>query len=147
VTTRNQLLAELHRRIWQVAGINAVIRNPKRVPDDLDFPIGGIFPATDSIIKMDTAGGLPVLIREMPVRIELFIDGASDETAPEEIEALLLLAKKEVYRGGPPWWGGLAMLVTEGATSNLLVPETDNVLGIAVEFTITYKESIADLFA
>lgn len=146
MASRNDILAELHSRFWDVTGIAMVLRNPRRIADELDYPFMAFFAGPDKVESMTNRGGYKLMKRSVPIRAEIFVRATTEESAPEEIETALIAIKTELYRGGSNL-GGKAIEIIEDETSELLTTNVELVMGIALDFHIIYTEDIAGLFA
>lgn len=146
MASRNEILAELHSRFWDITGIAMVLRNPRRIADELDYPFLAFFAGPDKVEQSTNRGGYKLLKRNVPIRAEIFVRAAAEESAPEEIESALTLMKTELYRGGSNL-GGKAIEIIEDEISDLLTTNVELVMGIALDFHVIYTEDIASLYA
>lgn len=151
MSVREQILREVQRRLYLVPGVQLVLRNPVAAPHQADLPAISIYSSqVDDIINSSMEGDYPVFARSWPIMVVPYIVGSGtthdDEIAETEINPFLDLVRKEIYRGGANL-GGLASLVSEDSTGQLLKPYRGEAgIGLPITFSIHYVDNVNDLF-
>lgn len=147
---REEILAEIQRRCLLVPGMNFAVRNPKLPLDPSLYPATSILSEEDTVDHVSLTGDFPEHQRTMNVMVVPYIvasDEMDDELAETEINAFVLLVKKEIYRGDQANLGGKCSYIYEISMSSPLKPYAGRPgIGISITFGVRYLESISELF-
>lgn len=142
---REEIIAELWKRLSNVSGVKHTARNPKAPPKTTDFPAIQFWELSDVVIDVKDRGGHPIYRRELSVVIEPFIAGSTENASSKELGVLVQEMKKKIYQGGPTL--GKRCVISESEASRVHRPPTgENAAGVGIALIITYIEEIAKLF-
>ena len=138
---REQIVAEIEKRMTTVSGVNFVARNPVKEPGDDDFPVVMIFEMPDSVEEISFRGQKPSFKRRLQVLIEVFVSGSTVEKGSRELMAFFEEVKRTLY-AEPLHLGGLAS-ITEDESGRVVRPSAGGkVIGLGTVFSFRYVEDI-----
>jgi hypothetical protein len=146
MSSREELMAEVWRRMTLINGVQYTARNPKAEPGKDDFPAIQIIELVDAVQKVSRRGSFPIYQRLLKLAIELFIEGTSEGAATKELMAFINDFKTELYRGGPTLSGKAVDMVEFDSSQVLRPPVGTHSTGISMVFNITYLEDTGKLF-
>ena len=144
---RESLINEFWSRIVGTTGILRTARNPVAMPDPSDMPLVNIFDFQSKAKKTSGGGktGLPTIQFETAVHMEVFVAGASDETASNELMTILTEVLKSIFSDGSSL-GGIDCLIIISEMTRVYRPPIGNfVAAIGVTFNIYYAEDLNSL--
>lgn len=146
MSSREDIMSEIWRRMTLISGVKYTARNPKAEPGKDDFPAIQIIELVDTVQQVSRRGNFPLYRRLLKLAIELFIEGTSEGAATKELMVFINNFKTELYRGGPTLSGKAVDLVEFDTSQVLRPPVGTHSTGISMVFNITYVEDTGKLF-
>ena len=139
---REEILGELWRRIYSIPGIRRAVRNPDSAPNLSDLPSVGIIEHGDSVISRTKRNDVVAHKRKLRIALEVFVNGATEESATQELLSFVYEVKKAVYAGGASL-GDRCEITEVDATQVVSVAGGEHIRAIGLGFDIYYAEHIA----